>query len=63
MVRTQIRYTDEGPEQGFQCCFADRLKQSLVSSSAQATLPHAQPHPQFFSLREWEGREKTLLLS
>ena len=31
-------YTGGGPEQGFRCCFADGLNQSLVSSVAQATL-------------------------
>ena len=30
-------YTDEGPEQEFQYCFADRLNQSLVSSVVQAS--------------------------
>ena len=29
-------YTDRGPEEGFQRCFADGLNQSLVSSVAQA---------------------------
>ena len=28
-------YTGGGPEQGFLCCFADRLNYSLVSSVAQ----------------------------
>ena len=32
MARTQV-----GPVQGFWCCFADRLNQSLVSSVGQAT--------------------------
>ena len=53
-------YTGGGPEQGFQRCCADRLNKRLISSSAQATLPHAQPHTQFFSLREWDWWEKTL---
>lgn len=60
MVCTQTLYTDGGPEQGFQRCCADRLNKRLISSSAQATLPHAQPHTQFFSLREWDWWEKTL---
>ena len=30
-------YTGGTPEQGFWCCFADRLNQSLVSSVGQAT--------------------------
>ena len=29
-------YTSAGPEQGFQCCFADGLNKSLVSSVMQA---------------------------
>jgi len=31
-------YTGGGPEQGFRCCFADRLNQSLLSSVAQVKL-------------------------
>ena len=53
-------YTGGGPEEGFQRCCADGLNKRLISSSAQATLPHAQPHTQFFSLREWDWWEKTL---
>ena len=56
-------YTGGDPEQGFRRCFTDGLNQRLILSSAQATLPHAQPHTQFFSHREWEWREKTLPLS
>ena len=56
-------YTGGDPEQGFRHCFADGVNQRLISSSAQATLPHAQPHTQFFSPREREWREKTLPLS
>ena len=51
-------YTGGDPEQGFRHCFADGLNQRLISSSAQATLPYAQPHTQF-----WEWREKTLPVS
>ena len=56
-------YTGGDPEQVFRHCFAHELNQRLISSSAQATLPYAQPHTQFFSPREWEWREKTLPVS
>ena len=38
MMQTQILV--HRWEQGFQCCFADGLNQSLVSSAAQATWQH-----------------------
>ena len=38
MLQTQILV--HRWEQGFQCCFADGLNQSLVSSAAQATRQH-----------------------
>ena len=38
MARTQILVHRWGPEQGFRGCFVDGLKQSLVSSAAQATV-------------------------
>ena len=35
-------YTDRGPEEGFQRCFADGLNQSLVSCATQARLEQDQ---------------------